>query len=734
MIKLVNVSKYYTSGDVTNLGLRNINLDLYKGEIVAIVGESGSGKSTLLNVITKMDNFDEGEIYYKGNETSYFGINDMDNFRKNKVGFTFQNYNIIDSYTVLENVMLPYTINGEDNKAAKAKAIELIEKVGLKKRMHNRGSQLSGGEKQRCVIARALASNAEILACDEPTGNLDSKTSAEIISLIKEVASDKLVLIVTHNFESIAHIATRKIVVHDGEILEDIKLKDVETQDQDVPLDLDYVALPKKISLHIAVKNILKTPRKTILTSLVFLFVCLFAISLYQAIMYLNTNEDKYNPFVYQDSDKLLVYDINHSELDLNYFNTLKANGLIYDYTFNKFYGQKTIYAYDSQIGDTSNYEMIYTFGYESNPSNFSEKKLSGGRLSQTDDEIVLLISSTYSFEDSDILDKTVEFYDDNGFRLEKGFKVVGYQYRKDIKEGCAVITGNKLLENYFTSTTLFSNYGSRSVEFNIYNGEETVTASYIIQYDFNLDKTTLTYNQLALNVTKAEIGDYYYGNYKLFDGFEIETAEMEEKEAQDPYIYYQCILRIGKDVLDKIDDHPYEVFIYSNMPKIVANKLENEKNYSSLNISTYSPTSELEKLVNNLWGYLAIVLSSFSLFVIYFISYFVLSKIYQSKKKDYTIIRTLGVTKKDMKTVVTWEVFITTIILSIFVYLVVFILGKTIHKQPFLIFADISFFTTFLYFVVMLTFALLISRRFNARLFKFSVNQTLKAEEVKND
>ena len=199
MLKLENVSKYYTNGTNTNLGLRNINLEFHTGEIVAITGESGSGKSTLLNVITKMDTFDEGEIYYKGNETSYFSIDDMDNFRKNKVGFIFQNYNIIDSYTVLENVMMPYTLNGIESKQAKQKAIELIEKVGLKKRINNRGSQLSGGEKQRCVIARALASNAEILACDEPTGNLDSKTGAEIISLIKEVAQDKLVLIVTHN-------------------------------------------------------------------------------------------------------------------------------------------------------------------------------------------------------------------------------------------------------------------------------------------------------------------------------------------------------------------------------------------------------------------------------------------------------------------------------------------------------------------------------------------------------
>ena len=112
MIELKNVSKYYSSSGVTNLGLHNINLKLNKGEVVAITGDSGSGKSTLLNVISKIDTFDEGEIYYKGNETSYFSINDMDDFRKNKIGFIFQDYKIVDSYTVLDNVMLPLLLRG----------------------------------------------------------------------------------------------------------------------------------------------------------------------------------------------------------------------------------------------------------------------------------------------------------------------------------------------------------------------------------------------------------------------------------------------------------------------------------------------------------------------------------------------------------------------------------------------------------------------------------------------
>ena len=138
MIKLENVTKFYNSKGIITHALKNINLELYKNEFVAICGPSGSGKSTLLNVICKQDTFDEGEIYYKGNETAYFNVDDMDDFRKNKVGFIFQNYNIIDSYTVLENVMLPFIIKGENKKDAKIKAKELINKVGLNNIIKNK--------------------------------------------------------------------------------------------------------------------------------------------------------------------------------------------------------------------------------------------------------------------------------------------------------------------------------------------------------------------------------------------------------------------------------------------------------------------------------------------------------------------------------------------------------------------------------------------------------------------
>ena len=727
MLKLENVSKYYTNGTNTNLGLRNINLEFHTGEIVAITGESGSGKSTLLNVITKMDTFDEGEIYYKGNETSYFSIDDMDNFRKNKVGFIFQNYNIIDSYTVLENVMMPYTLNGIESKQAKQKAIELIEKVGLKKRINNRGSQLSGGEKQRCVIARALASNAEILACDEPTGNLDSKTGAEIISLIKEVAQDKLVLIVTHNFESVKHIVTRNIKVHDGEIIEDISINNAENKDQDEILDLDYVKLPKKIGFNVALKNILRTPKKTILTCLVFFFVSLFAISLYQSILYLNYHEYDNNPFLYDSENKLLVYDIEHNKLDKSYFENLKNQGSIYGYEFNKFYATQKFYLYSDEYQDS----FEYTYQDEC----ILQGGLDKGRMPENDQEVFVFIPRKYLEYDKDFLiDKLVYLYSNvkiGNEYSEYSFKVVGYKILNDLKDGI-LISGNKNVERVM-QLSAFTTYSSLNYIFKVkvYNAgvESNIGSYYEFAADFNSPTSYVKYDQSKIHIDSATLDDFYIGEYKIMDACNLDVVEFGEKD----YSYANIIFYIGQDIFDAIENNPYEAFIYSKIPQITASKISSD-GYSYLKINGYTQGSKIDAFINNLWGYFAIFMASISIFVIYFISYIVLAKIYQSKRKDYTIIRTLGITKKDMKFVVLSEVLINCMIISIITFILVFILGKTVHKSIFQIFENIKVFTAILYFIVMFVFGFFIARRFNRRLFKFSVNSTLKAEEVKND
>ena len=227
ILELKNIGKIYVSDNNVSVGIRGVNLSFDRGEFVAVTGKSGSGKSTLLNVISGMDSYEEGELLVEGEPTSHYMQKDWEEYRKQYISFIFQEYNIIESFTVLQNVELAL-MNIEDPKARRERAMELLRRVGLESHVNHKGSKLSGGQKQRTVIARALAKDSPILLCDEPTGNLDSKSSAEIIQLLREVSKDKLVIIVTHNFEQVENYATRHIRIFDGAVETDHTVRPAE--------------------------------------------------------------------------------------------------------------------------------------------------------------------------------------------------------------------------------------------------------------------------------------------------------------------------------------------------------------------------------------------------------------------------------------------------------------------------------------------------------------------------
>lgn len=220
LLELKGIGKIYVSEGNVTVGIRGVNLSFDKGEFVAITGASGSGKSTLLNLLSGMDSYEEGELLIEGEPTSHYLQKDWEEYRKQYISFIFQEYNIIESFTVLENVELAL-MNIPDRRERRARALELLRRVGLEKFIHHKGSKLSGGQKQRTVIARALAKDSPIILADEPTGNLDSKTSEEIVSLLREVSQDKLVIMVTHNFDQVEHCATRHIRIFDGAVESD---------------------------------------------------------------------------------------------------------------------------------------------------------------------------------------------------------------------------------------------------------------------------------------------------------------------------------------------------------------------------------------------------------------------------------------------------------------------------------------------------------------------------------
>lgn len=225
MLKLENVSKIYYTNGIVATGISKVNLELNIGEFVVITGESGSGKSTLLNVISGIDSYEEGEMYINGKETSHYTEKDFEEYRKKYIANIFQSFNLINSYTVYQNVELVLLLNGYKRRQIKKKVLDIIDKVGLTKFKNTKVSKLSGGQKQRVAIARAIVKDTPIIVADEPTGNLDTKSAYEIIELLKNVAKDKLVVIVTHNIEQVEKYATRIIKMHDGRMIQNTEIK-----------------------------------------------------------------------------------------------------------------------------------------------------------------------------------------------------------------------------------------------------------------------------------------------------------------------------------------------------------------------------------------------------------------------------------------------------------------------------------------------------------------------------
>ena len=222
MLKLKNVSKFYYSNGVIASGFSRVNLELDMGEFVVITGESGSGKSTLLNVLSGLDTYEEGEMYINGEETSHYNEEDFEEYRRKYVGNIFQNFNLVNSYTVYQNVELALLLNGESRKNIKNEIMEIIAKVGLTDFANTKCSKLSGGQKQRVAIARAIINNPMVLIADEPTGNLDPKTADEIMDLLEQInLRGTTIVMVTHAKDIVDRMKKRVIAIDKGRIVRD---------------------------------------------------------------------------------------------------------------------------------------------------------------------------------------------------------------------------------------------------------------------------------------------------------------------------------------------------------------------------------------------------------------------------------------------------------------------------------------------------------------------------------
>ena len=271
MLKLNNIKKNYETGNESVKALKGISIEFRENEFVSILGPSGCGKTTLLNIIGGLDHYTSGDLIIDGISTKKYKDRDWDTYRNHRIGFVFQNYNLITHQSVLSNVELALTLSGVDKQTRRKKAIEVLEKVGLKDQMHKKPNQMSGGQMQRVAIARALVNDPDILLADEPTGALDTKTSVQIMEILKEISKDRLIIMVTHNPELAKKYSTRIINLLDGEVTSDSKPYSSKKEEKEKIKEEKRKAKKTSMSfltaMNLSLNNLMTKKGRTILTA-----------------------------------------------------------------------------------------------------------------------------------------------------------------------------------------------------------------------------------------------------------------------------------------------------------------------------------------------------------------------------------------------------------------------------------------------------------------------------------
>ena len=316
MLQVKNIYKEYKTGNLVQKALDDVSLNFRDNEFVAILGPSGSGKTTLLNIIGGLDRYDKGDLIINGISTKKYKDRDWDSYRNHTIGFVFQSYNLIPHQTILANVELALTISGEPRNIRKKKAIKALEQVGLADHIHKKPNQLSGGQMQRVAIARALVNNPDIILADEPTGALDSDTSIQVMNLLKEVAKDRLVIMVTHNPELAESYATRIVSLRDGKILSDTNPYIIEKEKQKKPehKNLRKTSMSFLTSLSLSFNNLKTKKGRTILTS----FAGSIGIIGIALILSLSNGVNKYIRSVEEDTLSEYPLQIQSSGIDMS--------------------------------------------------------------------------------------------------------------------------------------------------------------------------------------------------------------------------------------------------------------------------------------------------------------------------------------------------------------------------------------------------------------------------------
>jgi len=723
MLRLKNISKYYHETGSVVKALDSIDLEFANNEFVVITGESGSGKSTLLNVISGLDTYEDGEMFFKDKETAYFSKEEWEDYRKRNIGFIFQNYNLIESYTVLQNVEMAALIKGDDKEKRRKKSRHLIERVGLKGKENQKASTLSGGEKQRVAIARALAKDAPLIIADEPTGNLDKKTGESILDLLKEVAKDKLVLLVSHSFESVKPYATRHVRLFDGEVTLDKELSGKASDTEETVVD-ESEKLSKVTLAKIALKNIMATPKRSIFTLMISLFIVGVFAMVYGSYVQQAYSIQGFNfsGFANATENRLIITNENlssFSEDDINrYQNMNNVLAVVpYDISFDT-------EMFIAQVNGSAS-RQFFRNGYAQHGSVLNRQSLQEGRAPENLNEVVV---SSDDFNVGDELSLAFgypRFHEEDQTVFYRNFTVVGIsQSRTDFS-----------FEFYFHDD-YFSDGLTKAYGF-IGSGQLS------LHYEDDMLSFGAYEIMLSEDIAPGEISmNEYIKNQLGISSVDDQTLSLKFREPFEEFTYEQDIIlsnvinnemfsyKMHPDTLSAFFDDipPYQ------MTLIVQDRFAAENVMSALeseDINMLYPAAQSDPFTEVLVIIMSIFMGGMALgvaLIMYFIGYISLKNVMTAKRKDYIILRSIGLMKRELNLVTMFEMVMTMAFALTVVLVLLIINAEFVQFLP----DYLRYYQTGNYIfmiVVLLLLSILLAFRFNKRLFDISVISAFKEQ-----
>lgn len=723
MLKLENVSKIYYTNGIVATGISKVNLELNIGEFVVITGESGSGKSTLLNVISGIDSYEEGEMYINGKETSHYTEKDFEEYRKKYIANIFQSFNLINSYTVYQNVELVLLLNGYKRRQIKKKVLDIIDKVGLTKFKNTKVSKLSGGQKQRVAIARAIVKDTPIIVADEPTGNLDTKSAYEIIELLKNVAKDKLVVIVTHNIEQVEKYATRIIKMHDGRMIQNTEIKNINEDSKITQASGKNITSTNQYRLGI--RNTFNIFSKFILLFIVFTFMSVAFLSEYSAFKLVEHSTEESSGYSANlrdiSKERILINKQNREPFTEDDYSKIKQLSNI-DYIVEDDISLDTEFILRN---DTLN-----TYGYIKDINNF-KGNLDIGRMPENDDEIILKANKD-DYTITQMLDETLN----SEFSLQKSYregdtiktvKIVGIQYNENntiydrtfyVSNEVKKVVRSYVHNQYSDMKTLLND---KYVQYNIETSENVEPGTAIVNDDLKYQfKNNKIINQ-NINISVSNI--YYEDNIDLTITKTFTKSNLKKLTGYTDYSYYQNAIIINPDDYNSLYDKPsYQSSVYVKDASIIdqtMSELENlglkPKKATDFKVE-YENESQIVKIFK-------VVVTIFVIIVVFFISYLIISIILKSRNIYYTTLRMLGATSKSTRKILNIELFINSTLSYLMVLTFGYLVKQDIIKIEFIanLIKYITLNECILMYLILFVVTQLIARKFAKKIFKSS-------------